>query len=131
MTWNQFRYYFDGEVERAMRYSIHEAMRRQCRQAGGGTTEGIAEDAIETFKRKMEKHAVPAIPLAGCTCGGDTGQPADHHDISCQLALTCPPRATPVMHAAETAAKVVEGWSDSKKEYADRVVSSADGGPAS
>jgi hypothetical protein len=57
VTWHQFQYHFDGEVERAMRYSIHEAMRRQCRQAGGGTSEGIAEDAIQTFKRKMEKHA--------------------------------------------------------------------------
>lgn len=56
MAWHQFKYHFDGEVERAMRYSIHEAMRRQCQHAGGGTTENIAEDAIETFKRKMEKH---------------------------------------------------------------------------
>lgn len=39
-----------------MRYSIEEAMRRQCQQAGGGTTKGITDDAIETFKRKMEKH---------------------------------------------------------------------------
>jgi hypothetical protein len=67
MTWHQFRYHFSGEVERAMRYSIHEAMRRQCQQAGGGTTEGIAEDAIETFKRKMEKYA------------GDTPVSRPHH----------------------------------------------------
>lgn len=56
MGWHQFRYVFDKQVENAMRYSIHEAMRRQCQQAGGGTTEGVANDAIETFKRKMEKH---------------------------------------------------------------------------
>jgi hypothetical protein len=57
MTWQQFRYHFNGEVENAMRYSIHEALRRQCQSAGGGTSEGITEDAIETFKRKMEKYA--------------------------------------------------------------------------
>jgi len=62
MTWHQFRYHFDGEVERALRYSIHEAMRRQCQTAGGGTTEGIAEDAIETFKRKMAKHTHHNFP---------------------------------------------------------------------
>jgi hypothetical protein len=61
MAWHQFRYHFSGEVERAMRYSIQEAIRRQCRTAGGGTTEGITEDAIETFKRKMDKYA-PARP---------------------------------------------------------------------
>lgn len=56
MGWHQFRYVFDKTVENAMRYSIQEALRRQCQSAGGGTTEGITEDAIETFKRKMEKH---------------------------------------------------------------------------
>lgn len=69
MTWRQFRYHFDGEVERAMRYSIHEAMRRQCRSAGGGTTEGIAEDAIDTFKRKMEKHTGLMAPSTGLGTG--------------------------------------------------------------
>lgn len=46
-------------------------------------------------------------------------------DPSCPNALSSTPSATPVMQAAENAAKVVEGWSDSKKEYADRVVSPA------
>lgn len=58
MTWRQFR--FNPEVERALRYSIAEALRRQCRSAGGGTTEGIVEDAVETFKRKMEKNGIDA-----------------------------------------------------------------------
>jgi hypothetical protein len=62
MTWNSFRYAFSGDVERAMRYSIHEALRRQCRKAAGGNSDEIAEDAIETFKRKMEKHT--GLPLA-------------------------------------------------------------------
>lgn len=35
---------------------------------------------------------------------------------------------SPVMQAAENAAKVVEGWSDSKKAYANRVVSPAERG---
>lgn len=56
MGWHQFRYVFDKKVENAMRYSIEEAIRRQCRSAGGGTTVGIADDAVETFKRKMETH---------------------------------------------------------------------------
>lgn len=56
MSWHQFRYIFSSDVENAMRYSIEEAMRRQCQSAGGGTTEGVARDAVETFKRKMEKH---------------------------------------------------------------------------
>lgn len=56
MSWHRWRYIFSGEVERAMLYSIQEAMRRQCRQAGGGTTEGVARDAVETFKRKMETY---------------------------------------------------------------------------
>ena len=68
MNWRTFRYPFNGEVERAMRYSIHEAMRRQCQAAGGGTTEGIAEDAIETFKRKMEKHT--GLALSSTDGGG-------------------------------------------------------------
>lgn len=62
MSWNRFAYIFTRQVENAMRYSIHEALRRQCTTAGGGTSEGIAEDAIATFKRKMEKHA----PDGGC-----------------------------------------------------------------
>ena len=57
MTWNQFHYIFNQEVENALRYSIKEALRRQCQSAGGGTSEGITEDAIASFKRKMEKHA--------------------------------------------------------------------------
>lgn len=62
MSWNTFRYAFDRTVENAMRYSIQEAMRRQCQSPGGGTTEGVADDAVETFKRKMEKHT--GRPLA-------------------------------------------------------------------
>jgi hypothetical protein len=57
MSWWQFRYIFNREVENAMRYSIEEALRRQCRSATGGTTEGIVADAIATFKRKMDKYA--------------------------------------------------------------------------
>lgn len=56
MSWHQFRYIFDKTVENAMRYSIEEAVRRQCQSAGGGTSVGIADDAVETFKRKMETH---------------------------------------------------------------------------
>lgn len=55
MGWHQFRYIFTREIENAMRYSIEEALRRQCRSVTGGTTEGIVTDAIETFKRKMGK----------------------------------------------------------------------------
>lgn len=62
MSWNRFAYIFTKQVENAMRYSIHEALRRQCQSAGGGTSEGIADDAIETFKRKMERNA----PGNGC-----------------------------------------------------------------
>lgn len=66
MGWNQFRYSFSGEVERAMYYSIREAVRRQCQQPGGGTSEGIANDAVATFMRKMEKHiGVPSAPVEG------------------------------------------------------------------
>lgn len=57
MRWRQFRYIFTPEVENAMRYSIHEAMRRQCQSAGGDTPRGIADEAIATFKRKMDKYA--------------------------------------------------------------------------
>lgn len=56
MGWRQFTYIFSGEVERAMHYSIEEAVRRQCRQPGGGTSKEIARDAVETFKRKMETY---------------------------------------------------------------------------
>lgn len=64
MSWHRFYYAFDKTVENAMRYSIEEALRRQCRQAGGGTTEEIVRDAIETFKRKMEKHTGRVIDPA-------------------------------------------------------------------
>ena len=40
------------------------------------------------------------------------------------LALPSTQSASPVMHAAENAAKVVDGWSDAKKDYAERVTSS-------
>lgn len=74
MGWKQFYYAFDGEVERAMRYAIHEAMREECRSAGGGTTEGVAENAIERFKRKMEKHTGrPAITGQERPCGTNIG----------------------------------------------------------
>lgn len=56
MSWNRFGYIFTRDVENAMRYSIKEALRRQCQSAGGGTSDGITEDAIASFKRKMEKH---------------------------------------------------------------------------
>lgn len=56
MGWNQFYYCFDKQVENAMRYSIEEALRRQWRSRFVGTAEDIALDALETFKRKMEKH---------------------------------------------------------------------------
>jgi hypothetical protein len=64
MGWHQFRYIFNREVENAMRYSIHEALRRQCRSVAGGTTDGITEDAVETFKRKMERHTGRPLALA-------------------------------------------------------------------
>lgn len=57
MTWWQFRYAFSRDVENAMRYSIHEAMRDECQRAGGGTSQGIANNAVERFKQKMEKYA--------------------------------------------------------------------------
>jgi hypothetical protein len=57
VSWNKFAYIFTPQVERALRYSIEEALRRQCRQAFGGRSVDIVEDAIETFKRKMEKNA--------------------------------------------------------------------------
>lgn len=63
MGWHQFRYIFNREVENAMRYSIEEAIRRQCQTSTGGTTVGIADDAVETFKRKMGKHAPGHPPL--------------------------------------------------------------------
>lgn len=56
MSWQQFKYIFNPEVENAMRYSIQEAMRQECRKAGGATSEGVAIAAVESFKRKMEKH---------------------------------------------------------------------------
>lgn len=55
MSWPQFRYHFTRDVENVLRYSIEEAVRRQCRHAGGGSSAGIAEDAVATFRRKMEK----------------------------------------------------------------------------
>jgi hypothetical protein len=59
MAWHQFRYIFNREVENAMRYSIHEALRRHQRGTVGAP-EAIAEDAIGAFKRKMEKHCTRA-----------------------------------------------------------------------
>ncbi len=59
MSWQQFRYIFNPEVENAMRYSIEEAMRRQCDKEALGftpTSREVAIDACETFKRKMDKH---------------------------------------------------------------------------
>lgn len=56
MSWQQFKYIFNPEVENAMRYSIEEAVRRQLRKAGGGSAEDVAKDAVETFKRKMDGH---------------------------------------------------------------------------
>ena len=60
MSWHQFRYIFSNAVENAMRYSIEEAMRRQMNQEALGftpTPAEVAKDAVDTFKRKMEKHA--------------------------------------------------------------------------
>lgn len=57
MSWHQFRYIFTSEIENAMRYSIHEAMRRQCY---GDEANAVANDAVESFKRKMDKHAPEA-----------------------------------------------------------------------
>lgn len=56
MSWHQFRYIFDKQVENALRYSMQEAFRRQITLPGFGTSDQMIEDAIETFKRKMEKH---------------------------------------------------------------------------
>lgn len=53
MSWQQFKYILNPEVENAMRYSIEEALRRS---RPGSTREAIAKDAVETFKRKMEAH---------------------------------------------------------------------------
>jgi ribosomal protein S21 len=58
MGWHQFKYIFDKKVENAMRYSMKEAFRRQCQRAGGANSDEIIDDAVETFKRKMETHTV-------------------------------------------------------------------------
>lgn len=46
------------------------------------------------------------------------------------LAMPSAQSASPVMQAAEKAAQVVEGWSDAKKDYATRAISSTQSGGA-
>lgn len=53
MSWQQFKYIFNPEVENAMRYSIEEALRRHAADAH---PQDVAHDAVQTFKRKMEAH---------------------------------------------------------------------------
>lgn len=54
MGWHQFKYVFDKTVENAMLYSIREALRRH--RSGDSSDDDIARDALEAFKRKMDKH---------------------------------------------------------------------------
>lgn len=59
MNWHQFRYIFTRGVENAMRYSIEEAIRDEAGRAGGGTSAGMADNAVDRFKRKMDKYSPP------------------------------------------------------------------------
>lgn len=54
MSWQQFKYIFSRDVEHAMRYSIEEALRRE--DVFDRKTTRIVDDAVESFKRKMETH---------------------------------------------------------------------------
>lgn len=52
-------------------------------------------DAVAVSKKsgalgRMQRIAREALapPLTPCTCGADDGDPLDHHDISCPLAVT-------------------------------------------
>jgi hypothetical protein len=63
MGWHEFRYTFDKQVQNAMRYSIEEAV-RNCAHTIAMENEGrqIAQEAVESFKRKMEKHTGRPVP---------------------------------------------------------------------
>jgi hypothetical protein len=54
--------------------------------APGHTDLMVTPESIDAW---LEKN-----PLSECTCGGEADQPADHHDISCPLAVSPADRVT-------------------------------------
>ena len=46
-----------------------------------------AEEDRDAYKAEMIRGWVALFHERRCTCGGDPGQPADHHDISCPQAI--------------------------------------------
>lgn len=58
-----------------------EGARRKFQLGTSDVKEGGATGELTDW----EVYAVHEIPA--CTCGGEPGQPADHHDISCPAAI--------------------------------------------
>jgi len=100
-----------------------------------------ADEAVAAAVAKAR--AFPASGEAACTCGGDPGQPAAHHDISCPKAIALAPvegmPGGPSLPSREEIARIIEPhfdmeikgtetttWQAWKREQRNRVERKAD-----
>lgn len=77
----------------------------------------------EAIEKLIQRHASAYVARGGALSDSIIAEcKASREALLAALSpVSSTPHATPVMQAAEKAAKVVEGWSEAKKDYADRV----------